>query len=184
MQTLDIRLRLPDNLVPEEVETAEYDDELDDVRSILRDVCSSLQQVGGVVFNVIAGSPIPVSVRRDLCIVMEQLADVLDGLHSRVETSLDFYGQGIEERLVVITQSDREVLVERRPLVGPSRIDAIPLCIKRGVLLDMLAELATGFLTCARARCPIRTQHPWFTSWAAQLEDQLIRLKNEGRESP
>lgn len=184
MHTLDIYLKLPENIKPEGQETVEYDDELDDVRSILRDVCSSLQQVDGVAFKIIAGSPIPVSVRRDLCIVMEQLADVLAGLHNHVETSLDLYEQGIEECLVFTTKSDSDVVVERRPLVGPGRIAAAPLYIKRGVLVDMLTKLATGFLRYARIRCPLRTQHPWFTSWAVQLEDQLARrLKNDASES-
>ena len=184
MRTLDIRLISPENIKPDpdEAETAEYDDELDDVRSILRDICSSLQQVDGVVFKIMAGSPIPVSVRRDLCIVMEQLADVLQGLRKRVKTSLDLYEQGIEECLVFNTKSDREVLVERRPLVGSSEIPATPLCVQHGMLLDMLSELATRFLACARVRCPVRTQHPWFTSWATQLEDELA-IKSEAGES-
>ena len=48
MNILDIQLTLPEYLAPDAAETVEYDDELDDVRSILRDICLSLHQTGRV----------------------------------------------------------------------------------------------------------------------------------------
>lgn len=179
MNTLNIRLTLPEHLEPEEAETSEYDDEFDDVRSILRDICFSLHQVGGVAFNVTAGSPIAVSVRRDLCVTMEQLAGVLRGLSRGADTSLDLYEQAIEEILKFTVKNENEVLVERKPLIGSSPTVPIGLLVQRRALLDMLSELATCFLVGARARCPVRAQHHWFASWAAELEDAIARARHD-----
>lgn len=173
MHMLDIHLTLPKNLEPEVAETVEYDDELDDVRSVLRDICLSLHQAGGVAFHVTAGSPIAVSVRRDLCVAMEQFVDVLQGLNKRIATRLDLYEQGVEERLIFTSENEREVLVERRPLVDTAPAPTIKVHVQRANLLDMLCTLATCFLVGARARCPTRAQHHLFTSWAVQLEDEI-----------
>lgn len=53
-----IGLELPTSLARDQQDIAGYDTELDDVRSILRDVCWSLAEAPGVRFHLVLGEPI------------------------------------------------------------------------------------------------------------------------------
>lgn len=59
---MDVTAAVP----PEAHSDVTYDAELDDVRSILRDLCGSLAELPDVRFIVTVGDPMPVSVRRNL----------------------------------------------------------------------------------------------------------------------
>lgn len=179
MKLFEICLTLPDHLEPEAEDSAEYDDDLDDIRSVIRDVCLALDQVGGVSFRVTVESPISVSVRRDLCVVMEQILDVMVAINERDESSIDLYEQGVEERLIFKADIDGGILVERRPLVASDSVVAIRLHIERTTLLGTLSKLAERFLIGARARCPIRTEHHLFVSWADKLASEVERIAND-----
>lgn len=159
--TFDLRLDVPADVPPEERSDMTYDAELNDVRSILRDLCGSLAELPGVRFIVTVGDPMPVSVRRDLVVVLEQLRDLLAGLRREGTATLDFYEQGIEAQLVFSVR-DEQIRIERRDLLGrlpPPREMDLP----RGMVMDCLRTLAHTFVEVARHRSPVRSTHPWFT---------------------
>ncbi|QRK08616.1 hypothetical protein JQX13_53560 [Archangium violaceum] len=163
----DLRLDVPAAVPPEERSDVTYDTELDDVRSILRDLCGSLAELPDVRFIVTVGDPMPVSVRRDLVVVMEQLRDVLAGLREEGTATLDLYEQGIEAQLLFAVR-DGQIRIERRDLLGrpvPPREMDLP----REMIMDCLRTLARTFVDVARRRSPERSAHPWFTDWAQSL---------------
>jgi hypothetical protein len=163
----DLCLDVPAVVPPDDCGDASYDAELDDVRSILRDLCASLATVPGVRFTVAVGDPMPVSVRRDLVVVMEQLRDVLTGLRKDGAATLDLYEQGIEARLLFAVKAG-EMQIELRDLLGrptPSCTVHLP----REAVEASLRALARTFVDVARRRSPERGGHPWFTEWAESL---------------
>src|SRR5258706_9978358 len=109
----ELRLEVPATVALEEHSDAIYDVELDDVRSILRDLCASLAQVPGVRFTMTVEDPIPLSVRRDLVVVMEQLRDVLVCLREQGTTTLDLYEQGVEAQIVFVTRGEEMWIGQR-----------------------------------------------------------------------
>lgn len=165
--TFDIQLHLPASLPPEEHEDIAYDAELDDVRSILRDLCRSLGDVSGVRFSMSVEGPIPVSVRRDLVIVMEQLPDVLAALLEAGTATLDLYEQGIEAQLIFAIDGEK-MSIERRDLSSRNS----PTCkvkVPCEVAMESLRSLARTFVDATRRRSRERTSHPWFEDWAQSL---------------
>jgi hypothetical protein len=144
-----------------------YDSELDDVRSILRDVCASLAELPGMRFTLAVADPLPVSVRCDLVVVMEQLRDVLAGLREAGTATLDLYEQGVECQLV-FTQRGAQTRIEQRDLLGrphPPREVILP----SKVVVESLRTLARTFVDVARRRSPQRCAQPWFIDWAQSL---------------
>jgi hypothetical protein len=164
---VDIHIDVPHLIEPEEKVDVTYDPENDDVRTILRDICSSLANVPGVSFTVVAGGIVPVSVRRDLAILMEQLSGTLVALRQQGEATLDLYEQGLEQRLVFSIDGD-SMRVTRRHLLdrgSPIHEASWP----RDSATESLRSLARTFVDAARRRSPERAAHPWFAEWAEEL---------------
>lgn len=165
--TFALRLDVPAIVPPEAPPNIIYDTELDDVRSILRDVCKSLGELSGVRLSVVVGDSIQVGVRRDLVVVMEQLRDVLAGLRDERTATLDLYEQGVETQLVFAVEGE-QMSVERRDLLGrPS--PPCELRLPREVVAAALCSLARTFVDAAKRRSPERTSHPWFVHWSQLL---------------
>jgi hypothetical protein len=165
--TFDLRLELPDIVPPEERPDVAYDSELDDVRSILRDLCRSLGEVRDVRFKMTVGDPMPVSVRRDLVVVMEQLHDVLAKLREEGTATLDLYEQGIEAQ-VVFAVNGEHMQIGRRDLLGRTT----PPCefeVPREFVVESLRSLARTFVDVTKRRSGERASHPWFADWAESL---------------
>lgn len=165
--TFDLRLELPAVVPPEGHPDVAYDTDLDDVRSILRDLCRSLGELPGVRFIVAVGDPMPVSVRRDLVVVMEQLRDVLAALREEGTATLDLYEQGIEAQLIFAVNGE-QMRIERRDLLGrptpPCGVD-----VPREAVVESLRSLARTFVDVARRRSRERASHPCFADWAQSL---------------
>ena len=166
--TFELHLDLPAAVAPEEHAEVSYDDELDDARSVLRDLCASLAEVPGVGFTAAVGESMPVSVRRDLVVVMEQLRDLLVALRDEPATAtLDLYEQGVEAQLLFAAKDGR-MTIERRDLLGRPTLRR-EVSLPREEALGSLRTLARTFVDAARRRSPQRASHPLFTEWAQGL---------------
>ena len=75
-----------------------YDPELDDIRSVLSDICGALAETDGVRFHAEGFDDVPwrATVRTDLPITLEQIPHVLSGLKKETSVELDFFEQGLE----------------------------------------------------------------------------------------
>ena len=167
IMSFEIHLDVPANIPPDDRADVAYDPELDDLRSILRDVCASLADLPGVRFAIVVEVPVPVSVRMDLVIVMEQLLDTLATFRQGGVGMLDLYEQGIEAQLVFAGEGEL-VRIERRDLMGRSK-PAGEVRWARDAFVESLSALARTFVDAARRRSPRRAAHPWFAEWAQEL---------------
>lgn len=165
-----------------------YDDELDDVSSIIMDVCEALSECPGVKFVVTGFSEgaWPVDVSTDLPIVLEQVSSALQNLRNAVAFSIGFYEQGIEH--VMNFQPNGEVWTVEcvdmnsmaRPGAGLQPVEEskrVPGWAPRPVLLEvtrdrmetMLRTLVVDFLTLTARRCPELLDHPWLQDWKRKI---------------
>ena len=159
---------VPENL---ECSRARYNDDEDDVRSVLADLCGALAETEGVRFAVRGfGQDVwPVDVRTDLCTVLEQLPDCLHKLALGRECALDFYEQGIERTLRFLPRGeDVEIVCEShlqnwRPSPNSFREPV-------GQILSMLRRLSEDFLYLAEKVGPKLVVHPWVLEWKRRRE--------------
>jgi hypothetical protein len=141
----------------------EYEPELDDVRSILRDVCGEL---AGQTRFVIAGfgqDPWPVDVVADLSVFLEQLPRVLAAVSSSRPVVLDFYEQGIARRLRFEPAGEfYSVACTSREHWQPHPDIAI---IERVALQKMLLRVRDEFMRSMRAIAPSLAGHSLIVDW-------------------
>src|SRR5688500_7612035 len=86
----------------------DYDESLDNITSILCDVCDALQDAGEgeLVVSGFGQDRWPLDIRTDLSVLLEQLPEAIRCVCSGVEAELDFYEQGVERKLVFTPAGD------------------------------------------------------------------------------
>ena len=144
-----------------------YDFELDNVISILSDVCEFAQSGRGV-FRVggFGQAQWPVDVRTDLCVVLEQLPEVLRTVRAGKSGVLDFYEQGIQRRLTFAPAGEEYAVTCAafsrywEPSPATERIGRV-------ALERMLADVLNEFMGFLRRVAPELEQHPWIQAWLA-----------------
>jgi len=142
-----------------------YDLELDNVISILSDLCEFAQSKRGV-FRVggFGQAQWPVDVRTDLCVVLEQLPKVLSAVKSGKPSVLDFYEQGIQRRIIFTpAATDYEVTCAAfsrywEPSPATERIG-------HAALVRMLSGVLDEFMGFMHRVAPTLEQHPWIRNW-------------------
>lgn len=162
----------------------EYDPKLDDVRSILFDICQVFADSRKIKFNVegFGQAHWPVDVSTDLMTVIEQLPDLLDWLDSASidQFDLDFYEQGIE-RVLLFKRVNNEIRIacESRTSWQPDTGEEL---IQKTAFDTMFTNLANDFIGYAKKLCPNIVRHKWFQEWQRQ-ECLLRRLPAESDDS-
>ena len=167
MASLRMELRLPDERVfarPEGVRT--YDEELDDIGSILSDVCELVCRTPGAAF-VVSGfgdDAWPTSADRELCLLLEQLPAIARALRERTNAfELSFFEQGCYRILTFEARGDLlAVTCASGDAWQPPRDEVL---MPAHELQSMLAEVLATFLSFAAATCPAVVAHPRFEQW-------------------
>ena len=166
---MDFSMRLlaegPVPRAPDEGQFA-YDEELDDVLSLLSDVCGVLASSREIRF-VVTGfdrKPWPLDVETDLAVVLPQMPEVLESLRQGRDFSIHHYEQGVERCLNFRVGDDRFEIecVSSDPNWEPQ---PRTLSIRRQDLERMLHEFCQEFCRLAETACPALTGHPWFQEW-------------------
>lgn len=173
----ELKLTVPSVLPRNESGQLQYDPELDDLGSVLRDMCESLENAG-VGFSVRVCSDIywPVTVRTDLLVVIEQLGDVFDLLARGQVGKLEFYEQGVERVILLAPHGDKFFVQCSDLIVKPmSRTESAS--VSRELVLKELVGLADEFLRVSKICCGQLASHPWFVEWAAGLQQQVDKLR-------
>jgi hypothetical protein len=118
-----------------------YDEELDDIRSIVMDICEALADTNAFDFTVsgFGQSRWPVDVRTDLATVIEQ----------GVERSLEFVPSGLSYDVHCRSRTSWQ------PHPDVERIDA-------AVVLAMLVKLQRTFAAIVERLLPKIAAHEWF----------------------
>lgn len=144
-----------------------YDPELDNITSVLTDICEVLAEEENVRFLVggFGQDPWPVDVRTDLPVVVEQVPAVLKAVRTGASTSLGFYEQGVQRVLAIEPSGPTEVAVECQSMTSwqpqPSTIT-----MTHQEVLALLGSFLGKFVEHARQRCPDLVDHAWFREWA------------------
>jgi hypothetical protein len=141
-----------------------YDPELDDIRSILGDVCERVPEGGGTfVISGFGQDPWPVDVRTELTVLLEQLPDALDALQSHAPFELDFYEQGLQ-RKITFAPLGTDYLASCQsygnwqPAAVVERIDSASLFLT-------LMAVQREFMRFLRQSFPGLARHPWVQEW-------------------
>ncbi len=160
-----LRIVLRDNShFPES--TLQYDAELDDVRSIIGDICEALDEMGAADFLVsgFGQERWPVDVRTDLAVFLEQLPRTLASVQSGSSFTLDFYEQGVER--TIHFERDGEEYSAR----CESRTDWTPAPsterVGRMELLTVLSDARQHLMAFLSQKAPTLASHPWMRSWS------------------
>lgn len=143
-----------------------YDEELDDVRSILSDICEALAD--GTPADFLASgfgqARWPVDVRTDLPAFLEQLPDAIASAESGISFSLDFYEQGIARTIHFAPQDQHysaqcESHTEWKPNPVLETIDRLE-------LQRMLSDVRENLMYFLARKSPLTAAHPWIKAWA------------------
>jgi hypothetical protein len=159
---MDIRLDIPD-LAGCRVRRRRYDPALDDIRSMLHDVCEGLS--GHATFSVSAcgEAPWPVDVGTDLCVVLEQLPEALGAARRGKDFDIDFYEQGID-CLLEFRRQDASYRVHCSSLTRPVEYfeeEIVPVEAVAG----MLDEVLERFVAACRTAAPHIAASDGFDDW-------------------
>lgn len=141
-----------------------YDPSLDDIRSILIDLCDLIESEGEFVFSGFGQDVWPVDVATDLAIFLEQLPEVLFSIMHGAPASIDFYEQGIERRIDLVLIDDlyfAKCTSQTAWCPNPETEK-----VERALLLKMLMDLRNEFLRIVSIISPNLLSHPWLNSWS------------------
>jgi hypothetical protein len=140
-----------------------YDPELDDVRSMLSEVCEAID--GRVGFSVSGfGQDIwPVDVETDLPVFLESLPGAIRAVKVREDFVIDFYEQGLQR--LINFEFCKDVYIASCSASGgwecsPDREKIMP-----HLLEDMLEKFMDKFVEIVRKFAPSVSGHPWFLEW-------------------
>jgi hypothetical protein len=158
---MQFELQLPDKLQTQ-VPRA-YDAEVDDVRSILIDVCKLASQDGCFVVSGFGQDRWPVDVRTDLVVLLEQLPEALIAIESGAPFAIDFYEQGVRRR-ISFSPADDGYVAECLSFGKWQPSPAVEL-IDRPALLRILTAVLDEFMRFMKGRLPDLIRHPWVQSW-------------------
>ena len=157
-----------------------YDPELDDVVSVLADVCELLEESGCVTFQVhgFGQEAWPVDIGTDLLTILEQLPSVATAINDcSAEFRLDFYEQRIQ-RFLTFERSGDMLIVRASGTNWQPQPESLTLPVD--AFCETLEKLREDFLSSAAAVNPDLADHPWLHEW-----DEQSRLRphvDEGKE--
>lgn len=144
----------------------EYDDELDDGRAVIADICEIFDDTKGVIFKVsgFGEENWAVDCRFDLPVIIEQLPEILGKINnSDFNFSLDFYEQGIERELEFLESTDFVSLkcISRNNWVpAPDRIE-----MKKEDICKIFKNLYRNFLSYSEVLCKDLANHILLKDW-------------------
>ncbi len=174
--TFKLTLKPPTVAVAVDSARPAYDPEVDDVSSVLRDICEGLDTMGAQFIVSICSTDLwPTTARTDLAVVMEQLGEVLAGLSRSEAVSLDFYEQGIE-RVVTLIPHGEDILVECTDMIKKPTSRKETCVLSRDVVVDELLRLCNDFFRVSRRYCKNSVDHPWVVVWVSELRQHAEKL--------
>lgn len=154
----------------------DYDEELDNIESLITDICDVLSDTQMIRFAVSGfGESWPVDVRTDLSTIISQIPDALSALYQSGNTSIQFYEQGIERELFFRCNDNRvEVTCQH---FNEDRPIPITETVGLSELKNMLSEVLVSFIRLSKIICPAIADHRIFQDW---LKDVFCLTENIG----
>lgn len=150
---------------------SEYDNELDDGRSVISDICEIFADTEEMVLSVsgFGDENWSVDCRFDLPVIIEQLPEIISKMNNRdFNFKLDFYEQGIEREINFIDgddDDDDEVV----NLECISKNDWVPepseIKMRKKNVSTMLIKFYENFLLYSAVLCNDLTNHHLLKEW-------------------
>jgi hypothetical protein len=170
MLDLLIALRVDEGDLVRCSEVHAYDDELDDITSVLHDACEILSESKHVRFVVHGFSEEAwrVDVWLHLSVLLEQLPTAIARLRAAEPCTIDFYEQGTERRLDLSGAGD---IVEVTCVSRHARWQPVggPVMLGRAELVKMLLAVADDFYGLIHTACEELANHPWMLAWKGSM---------------
>jgi len=156
-------------------EQPDYDETLDNIESLIMDICEVLSDTQRVEFRVSGfGEPAwPVDVGTDLATIITQIPDVLGALHQSENTSIQFYEQGIERELFFSCNNSRVEVICKH--LVEDKLMPIKEIAGLSELRNMLGGLLVSFIELSKITCPATVDHRIFQDW---LKDVSYLIEN------
>ncbi len=168
----EIKIQVDENMKYSKFqEQIKYDDELDDITSLVMDMCNYFDEVNLMSFVVkgFKGLKWPVDVRTDLSSIIPQIPNAIKKLKNRQECRIQFFEQGIERELHIKCDNG-DVIIDCLTLLGdPATPESEEMRLDE--LLRMLTSLIDNFIKIGKSVCPIITSHYLFTDWESEYYD-------------
>lgn len=142
-----------------------YDPTLDNIQSILSDVCEALHGHGQFVVSGFGDDAWPFDVHTELCLFLEQLPQLLNDIQAGKLGELDFYEQGVE-RVITFTPNGSDYQLTCQSLTD-WQPDPAAVTLDRVALENMLTKARLDFIGIVRAVAPELLAHPWMKLWTA-----------------
>jgi len=151
------------NLKNERMPEKYYNPELDDVRSILTDLCHFIENKSKFLISGFGQKYWPVTVCADLPVFIEQLPNVIKQISLGNSTEIEFYEQGIERRILLEPKDDFYEL----SCVSQTSWQPDPKSEKICVLdlKNMMSEFLKNFLDITHSVAPYIENNQWFKDW-------------------
>ncbi|SFR69520.1 hypothetical protein [Anaeromicropila populeti] len=167
MFNMEIKTIIPLNTIKiDNCGIGDYDDELDDGRSVIMDICKIMGNTEQILFCVsgFGDDKWTVDCRFDLPIIIEQLPEIIRRINNKdFNFKLDFYEQGIEREIVFVND------VECVRLVCISRTNWIPkpnnIKMRKEEVSLIFNNLYKNFLSYSSVLCNGLANHYLFKEW-------------------
>jgi hypothetical protein len=160
---MNIELHLPDLTNTKKIRRT-YNPTLDDIRSILMDVCQSVERRGKFQISGFGQDVWPVNIGTDLAIFMEQLPIVIRSIASNLPAEIDLYEQGVERTISFSPTANNTYLASCTSHTNWQPNPEIEQ-VDRDSLQQMLLTVRNEFMRLIREIAPGLDQHPWVKSW-------------------
>jgi hypothetical protein len=140
-----------------------YDFDIDDIRSILTDICQFTDNICCFQISGFGQDNWPVTTNTDLPVLLEQLPKVLKDISLGNSTEIEFYEQGIERTIVfkpVKNLYELSCISQNnwQPNPKEERISTID-------LIKMMSNFLENFISLAQNTAPQLVKHEWFKNW-------------------
>ncbi|MDR2031587.1 MAG: hypothetical protein LBP86_04875 [Azoarcus sp.] len=140
-----------------------YDPELEDVGSILTDICRELEYGLEFVVSGFGQDRWPVDVSVDLAIILEQFPEIFCAIREGTQLNIDFYEQGVE-RYIKLTP-DKEYYVAECTSISKWQPNPNVERIHRSNLEKMLLDIKETFISVLEKVAPNLLRHIWIQKW-------------------
>jgi hypothetical protein len=145
-------------------QTRTYDPDLDDVRSILMDVCDALESGSEFALSGFGQDVWPVDVRTDLAVFLEQMPNALCAIKERKPAEIDFYEQGVERSIAFEPDGTKYLATcktwsttwQPHPSIEEISADSLE---------QMLLAARDEFMRALTMMAPSLANHSWIREW-------------------
>ncbi|AEV66851.1 hypothetical protein [Acetivibrio clariflavus] len=167
MFNMELKAIVPLDAIKKDIyDFKDYDDELDDGRSIIKDICEIFADTGKILFSVsgFGDENWAVDCSFDLPVIIEQLPEIIRKINNNdYNFVLDFYEQGIEREIEFIDG------VQFVKLICKSRNDWSPqpseIEMSKKDICTIFMRLYESFLSLSEVLCRDLINHHLFREW-------------------